>query len=130
MAECSMSMAISPVLHCPYRGAKPCPHNIYPDDDLPKDFDLQRDAYYAALKQPQDVDLFIVDLQRRLRQALQTRDQGLPTNPKVKILTNGEGWIQLTPLDPQPEPPLSRQSQRRSRTALADDQLAGHPQRS
>jgi len=76
-----------------------------PDDDLPKDFDVQRDAYYAALKQPQDVELFIVDLQQQLRQALRTLDQGLPSDPKVKILSKGEGWIQLTPLDPQPEPP-------------------------
>jgi len=75
-----------------------------PDDDLPTDFEAARDTYYAALRQPQDADVFIADVQATMQAALRAFHDGLPKNPAVHILTKKGGWIALTPLDAQPEP--------------------------
>ena len=40
-----------------------------------------------------------------MREALGAFDAELPGNPAVKILSKRKGWIQLSPLKPQPEPP-------------------------
>ena len=42
-----------------------------------------------------------------MREALQTLDAGMPGNPLVRIdrKRKKEGWITVTPFDPQPEPP-------------------------
>jgi TnpA family transposase len=76
-----------------------------PDDDLPADFEVQRTAYYQALNLPLEADRFIADLQAEMRQALQILDAGLPSNRLVRISRKRGGWITVTPLDPQPEPP-------------------------
>jgi len=75
-----------------------------PDDDLPADFEAQREVYYQALKQPQDVEAFISTLQRQMTEALTKLDQGLPKNPAVKITNKNNGWISLSPLKAQSEP--------------------------
>jgi hypothetical protein len=75
-----------------------------PEEDLPADFDSRRAAYYEALHQPLDAESFIRDLQHQMIQELETLDQTLPKNGKVRILNRGGGWISLTPLDAQPEP--------------------------
>lgn len=76
-----------------------------PDDDLPKDFESKRQGYYEALHQPQDVEAFIAQVQHDMRAALEKLNRNLPTNPKVQLLSKKGGWISLSPLDPQPEPP-------------------------
>jgi Tn3 transposase DDE domain/Domain of unknown function (DUF4158) len=76
-----------------------------PDDDLPADFDAERDAYYAALRLPSDAESFIAALRQEMTEALALLDRGLPTNPHVKILRKDDGWIQLSPLEALPEPP-------------------------
>ena len=76
-----------------------------PDEDLPADFDENREAYYQALHLPLNADRFITDLQAEMREALSTFDAGLQKNPYVRIGPKGGGWITLTPLDAQPEPP-------------------------
>ena len=77
-----------------------------PDEDLPADFETQRTPYYQALNLPLDADRFIADLQTEMRNALQTFDAGLPSNPQVRIgQKNGGSWITLTPFEAQPEPP-------------------------
>jgi hypothetical protein len=73
-----------------------------PELDLPTDFELHREAYYQALKLPQDVDEFITSLQEQMETALSTFNDGLPTNPKVEILPVGQ--IRLSPLEAQAEP--------------------------
>jgi Tn3 transposase DDE domain len=73
-----------------------------PDEDLPADFDVKRDRYYAELGQPRDVEVFIADLQQTMRAALDTLDRGLPRNPSVKIQPNGR--IVVSPLVALPEP--------------------------
>ncbi|MEL7334017.1 MAG: Tn3 family transposase, partial [Cyanobacteria bacterium J06560_2] len=75
-----------------------------PDDDLPKDFETKREHYYQALQQPLEVEPFISQLQAEMTEALTEFNQGLPHNPKVKILNNRSGWIHLTPVTKQPEP--------------------------
>ena len=76
-----------------------------PDEDLPADFDENREEYYQALPLPLNADRFITDLQAEMREALSTFDAGLQKNPYVRIGPKGGGWITLTPLDAQPEPP-------------------------
>ena len=74
------------------------------DDDLPQDFDTKREEYYLDLKQPLEAAPFIDQLQAEMTAALTEFNQGLPENPKVKILDNRGGWIHLTPVTKQPEP--------------------------
>ena len=76
-----------------------------PDEDLPADFEANRDEYYKALNLPLDADRFITELQDEMREALSTLDGGLKKNPDVRIGHKGGGWITLTPLDAQPDPP-------------------------
>jgi hypothetical protein len=76
-----------------------------PDEDLPSDFEANREAHYQALDLPLDADRFISELQNEMREALGTLDAGLKKNPAVRIGPKGGGWITLTPLDKQPDPP-------------------------
>jgi hypothetical protein len=76
-----------------------------PDEDLPADFEANREAHYNALDLPLDADRFINELQNEMREALGTLDAGLKKNPAVRIGPKGGGWITLTPLDKQPDPP-------------------------
>ncbi len=76
-----------------------------PDDDLPTDFEANREAYYRALKLPMDAERFIAEVQAEMDAALTTFDAGLKKNRFVRLSDKGGGWITLTPLDAQPEPP-------------------------
>ena len=73
-----------------------------PDEDLPQDFEIKRDSYYAELGQPRDVELFITGLQNTMRETLDALDRGLPRNPSAKIQPNGR--IVVSPLEALPEP--------------------------
>jgi TnpA family transposase len=76
-----------------------------PDEDLPRDFDAKRTAYYAELQKPLSADKFIAAQQRDLQEALTMLDKGMPKNKKVSITRkNGKPWIKVTQVDPQPEP--------------------------
>jgi len=75
-----------------------------PEEDLPVDFEQQRETYYQSLKQPTDVENFILPLQQEMESALKTLNNGLPQNPHLKILSKNQGWIRLSPLKKQPEP--------------------------
>ena len=75
-----------------------------PDDDLPQDFEAKREQYYQDLQQPLEAAPFIDQLQTEMTEALTEFNQGLPENPKVKILNHRGGWIHLTPVAKQPEP--------------------------
>jgi len=76
-----------------------------PDDDLPTDFTTHRTAYYHALNQPLDPDTFIEDLQQQMRQGLETLDSGMPHNTGVSILQRPQGWIRVSRLGRQDDPP-------------------------
>jgi TnpA family transposase len=75
-----------------------------PDEDLPADFEVRREQYYAALNLPLDVESFLRAVRREMSEALTLLDGSLPKNPHVKILQKGHGWIALSSLDAQPEP--------------------------
>jgi len=78
-----------------------------PEDDLPADFDANRDVHYAALRQPPDPRAFIADLQQRLGGALTSLDRAIAGGSAsgVRVTTRrGEPWIAVAALDAQPEP--------------------------
>jgi hypothetical protein len=76
-----------------------------PDEDLPADFEQKRITYYQALDQPLDATTFTKRLRQQMRAALVMFNDNLPRNDKVHITARNEGWISLTPLDSQPDPP-------------------------
>ncbi|MGI6120574.1 MAG: Tn3 family transposase, partial [Desulfosporosinus sp.] len=75
-----------------------------PDEDLPADFEIRREENYKALNQPMDAESFINALKQAMTEGLERLDVGLPKNPKVRITDKGNGWITLSPLEPQAEP--------------------------
>jgi TnpA family transposase len=76
-----------------------------PDEDIPQDFEVQRPTYYAALQLPSRAEDFIQQVQQEMRDELTALDRTLPRNTDVEILPKAKGWIKLSPLAPQPEPP-------------------------
>ncbi len=76
-----------------------------PDEDLPADFEANRDEHYKALNLPLDADRFITQLQNDMREALGALNTDLKKNPAARISAKGGGWITLSPLDKQPDPP-------------------------
>ena len=96
-----------------------------PEEDLPNDFEQHREAYYQALQQPEDVEVFITSLQQQMQAALTEFERGMSKNSAVKILQKNNGWIRLSPFEPLPSPPnlnrLKREiNQRWSMTSLLD----------
>ena len=78
-----------------------------PEDDLPQDFDANREVHYTALRQPLDPTVFIDDLRERMAAALERLDSALvnDTTGGVKITTRrGDPWIGVPKLEPLPEP--------------------------
>ena len=75
-----------------------------PDEDLPVDFDVNRERYYRDLHQPRDPDQFIETLQQVMRNALGELDTNLFRNPKVRLRATGKKRSVLFSLEPQPEP--------------------------
>lgn len=75
-----------------------------PDDDLPRDFERSRLAYYDAFKIPADPEMFITGLRQQMVDALSMLNRGLPKNTMVNLRQQGKKRICLTPLEPQPEP--------------------------
>ena len=72
-----------------------------PEDDLPGDFELNRDVHYAALRQPTDPTTFIDDLRSRLTGALDRLQQALVagTCGGVTITTRyDQPWIRVPKL--------------------------------
>jgi hypothetical protein len=76
-----------------------------PDKDLPADFERNRQSYYQALELPLDAERFVTDLQAGMHEALGALDAGLKKNSHVRLSDKNGGWITLTPLDAQPDPP-------------------------
>jgi len=79
-----------------------------PDEDLPQDFEQLKDEYFQALKAPLDVETFISGITQLMKDKLHLLNQGFEdkSNDKVRITSrNSKGWIRVTPLEKQPEPP-------------------------
>lgn len=75
-----------------------------PEEDLPQDFDEKRSAYYEALALPTEAKSFVENLQRKMSEALNLLDTGLPHNQEVEIIDKKGVWIKVSPLTPQEEP--------------------------
>lgn len=79
-----------------------------PDEDLPQDFEENKNEYFQALKAPLNVEPFISDIIQLMKDKLDLLNQGFrdKSNDKVRITSrNNKGWISVTPLEKQPEPP-------------------------
>jgi hypothetical protein len=62
-----------------------------PDEDLPTDFEVEREQCCAALNLPQEVENFLGGVQREMSEALTLLDRSLPKNLHVKILQKRHG---------------------------------------
>lgn len=78
-----------------------------PEEDLPRDFEENRDVHYGALGHPLDPAGFVADLKGRLSCALAALDQGLKegTTGGVRITArHGKPWISVPKVEKLPEP--------------------------
>ncbi|MCP4307714.1 MAG: transposase [bacterium] len=77
-----------------------------PDQDLPADFDTQRPLYYQAIIKPADPDEFIDKIRHRVAGGLDRLNQFVTDggDGMVHMSERRTGWIQLQPLEAQPEP--------------------------
>ena len=75
-----------------------------PEEDLPQDFEARREAYYSDLGLPLDTKAFTAALREEMDHALAALNEGMPANPRVKILQKKGGWIAVSPFEPQAEP--------------------------
>ena len=76
-----------------------------PDDDLPADFEAQRDTYYQGLGLAQDAGAFVAQVRDELTRELHLLNRTLPENGHVRLRTSGKNRIRITPFAPAPEPP-------------------------
>ena len=75
-----------------------------PDDDLPQDFSVRREDYYAGLGLPREAGTFIAQVRKQLEDELQLLNATLPDNDQVRLRWSGENRICITPFTPAPEP--------------------------
>ncbi|MGC5254692.1 hypothetical protein, partial [Escherichia coli] len=54
-----------------------------PDDDLPKDFEIRRDAYYSGLSLTPDAQAFCASIREELERELLLLNANIPQNDKV-----------------------------------------------
>ena len=76
-----------------------------PEEDLPLDFEEKRDVYYEELNLPLSSEMFVNHLKGKLRKSLISFNKNIPRNSKVKIYRKNNGWISVSPLTAQPDPP-------------------------
>jgi len=75
-----------------------------PEEDLPSDFEQNREKHYEALKKPLEAQLLIQELKQKMNESLKRLDDHMKISSQVRILNKGNGWISLSPLEPQSEP--------------------------
>lgn len=76
-----------------------------PEEDLPRDFEDRKAAYYENLGIPLDAKAFTASIREEMTRHLKALDEGMPTNPKVKIIPKKDGYqISISPSEPQVEP--------------------------
>jgi TnpA family transposase len=77
------------------------------EEDLPGDFDDNRDVHYSALDKPLDATDFTAGLRKRHREALDRLDTAMAngTTGGVRVVTRaGKPWISVPKLEKLPEP--------------------------
>jgi len=78
-----------------------------PEDDLPGDFEDNRDIHYDAIRQPTDPTAFVDRLRNSLGTALTRLDTALETGTAGGVSIqrrNGEPWISVPKIAKLPEP--------------------------
>lgn len=75
-----------------------------PEEDLPQDFEENRDYYCELLGQPRESTNFISSLKRKLTQHLEAFNKNLPANKQVQILKKPLGHIKVAKLKEQTPP--------------------------
>ncbi|CAA7197404.1 hypothetical protein CHRY9293_03463 [Chryseobacterium potabilaquae] len=75
-----------------------------PDQDLPQDFNTNREFYYKDLGITQDIQEFIDTIKGNMHQALYSLDKSIPDNKQLRLLSRNKNNISLSPLTEQPEP--------------------------
>lgn len=75
-----------------------------PDEDLPQDFDENREHYFKLMALPSNANDFVKALQDNLDHHLKLLNNSILCNDKVKIMDKHGGRIKLAPSDPQIEP--------------------------
>jgi TnpA family transposase/DNA-binding cell septation regulator SpoVG len=76
-----------------------------PEDDLPGDFEDNRDVHYDALRQPQDPTAFIATLKEKMAQSLAALEEAMVSKATggVRITSrHGDPWITVPPSDKLP----------------------------
>jgi len=76
-----------------------------PDEDLPQDFNKKRVEYFDRLKADLNPHIFVKNLENRMRESLKHLNSNIPKNDYVKILGKKGGWISVSPLTAQEDPP-------------------------
>ncbi len=99
-----------------------------PDEDLPADFAQKREAYYEALGQPLEAEVFISGLQNAMDKALKTFDERLAKALTGTQIGGKRAHFKVSRLKAQKQPPKSASSEGKDRPPLAHDELARHPQ--
>ncbi|HDV5690335.1 TPA: Tn3 family transposase [Legionella pneumophila] len=74
-----------------------------PDEDLPNNFEENKEAHFDDLSLPIDADVFIEQLKHRHVSALTALNDNIPQNTKVRISSQNGGRIIVTPLTAQAE---------------------------
>lgn len=75
-----------------------------PEEDLPKDFEQNREKHYNALRKPLEAQTLIQELKTNMNTALEKLDKSVKNDSKVRILNKGNGWISVSSLQAQAEP--------------------------
>ena len=75
-----------------------------PDEDLPQDFDQNREYYFNLMSLPPVAEDFINSLKGKLDLNLKQLNDTILGNEKVKIINKDGGRIKLSPSDAQAEP--------------------------
>jgi TnpA family transposase len=76
-----------------------------PEEDVPKDFSLNRDFYYDRLGAENDPLQFTKGLKEEMKTALRMLNAGMPSNEYVRFRETTKKSIILSPLEPLTEPP-------------------------
>ncbi len=74
-----------------------------PDDDLPKDFEIRRKAYYSGLNLTPDARGFTAGIRAELEHELRLLNETISKNDKVRLLWRGDKRISITPFKPVAE---------------------------
>ncbi|KXY39376.1 transposase [Bacillus cereus] len=75
-----------------------------PEEDLPEDFEQNREKHYEALQKPLEAQTLIQELKNSMNIALEKLNKHVKSDTKVRILSKGTGWISVSPLQAQDEP--------------------------